>query len=185
MNTDDPNHSSPGCPITLPAVSLASRTIATKSRFSVRGFVVAVFPEEPDGRRVYFESGLERDFVLLMLARPDVASIVEQPVGVTWIDGAGRPARYTPDVLLTLTDGRRLAVEVKRAERVRRKGIDTTLAAIAAQLPAEFADGVVLFTDEHYQALGGRQRRAAARGPQTPRSGGGPCALERGCAAQG
>ena len=152
MNTDAPNHSSPGCPITLPAASRASRKIATKSRFSVRGFVVAVFPEEPDGRRVSFESGLERDFVLLMLARRDVASIVEQPFSLTWIDGAGRPARYTPDFLLTLTDGRRLAVEVKRAERVRRKRIDTTLAAIAAQLPAELADGVALFTDEHFQA---------------------------------
>ena len=45
-----------------------------------------------------------------------------------------------------------LAVEVKRAERVRRRKIATTLATIAAQLPAELADGVALFTDEDYQA---------------------------------
>ena len=74
MNTDVSDHSSFGCPITLPAASLASRKIATKSRCSVRGFVVATFPDEPDGRRVYFESGLERDFVLLMLARRGATS---------------------------------------------------------------------------------------------------------------
>lgn len=152
MTTDDAAPSSLGCAIGLPATSLASRRIATKSRFSVRGFIVAVFPDEPDGRRIHFESGLERDFILLMLARRDVASIVEQPFAVTWVDGEGRPARYTPDFLLTLTDGRRLAVEVKRADRVRRKRIDATLAAIAAQMPAGLADAVVLYTDEHFQA---------------------------------
>ena len=152
MNTNEPNHVGHGRPIVLPAASMASRTIATKSRFSVRGFVTASFADAPDGRRVCFESALERDFILLMLVRRDVVSIVEQPFGVTWVDGTERSARYTPDFLLTLTDGRRLAVEAKRAERVRRRGIATTLAAIAAQLPAELADGLLLFTDEHYQA---------------------------------
>lgn len=146
------SHRSPGCPIVLPADSRASRRIATKSRFSVRGFVTATFPDEPHGRRVGFESGLERDFVLLTLARGDVASITEQPCAVSWTDADGQVARYTPDFLLTLTDGRRFAVEVKYAERVRRKRIDIQLAAIAAQLPVDLADGITLFTDEHYQA---------------------------------
>lgn len=146
------SHRSPGCPIVLPAGSRASRQIATKSRFSVRGFVTATFPDEPHGRRVGFESGLERDFILLTLARGDVASITEQPCAVSWTDADGQVARYTPDFLLTLTDGRRFAVEVKYAERVRRKRIDIQLAAIAAQLPSMLADALVLFTDEHYQA---------------------------------
>ena len=154
MNMIESN-SGVGCPVRLPADSLSSRRIPTKSRLSVRGFIVARFPEEPDGRRLNFESGLERAFILLMLARRDVVSIVEQPFGVTWTNGEGRVARYTPDFLLTLTDGRRLAVEVKRAEQVRRRRIDVELALIAAQLPPTLADCVALFTDEDYQAWEG------------------------------
>ena len=101
------SNSSVGCPFRLPADSLSSRRIATKSRLSVRGFVVATSPDEPDGRRVRFESALERDFILVMLARRDVVSIVEQPFAVTWTNGEGRVAQYTVDFLLTLTDGRR------------------------------------------------------------------------------
>ena len=157
-----------GFTLCLPAESIASRAIATKSRFSVRGFVVATFAGEPAGRRIHFESGLERDFLLLTLARPDVVSIAEQPSGIIWTDAQGRRARYTFDFLVHLDDGRRLAVEVKRAERVRGKRIDLTLAAIAAQLPPGFADEVILFTDEHYarwQAINAAQLHEARKRP--------------------
>lgn len=168
MHIDHSKASGLGCAIRLPAASIASRRIATKSRFSVRGFVVAAFAGEPAGRRIHFESGLERDFLLLTLARPDVVSIAEQPPAIIWTDAHGRRVRYTFDFLVHLDGGRRLAVEVKRAERVRRKRIDLTLAAIAAQLPVGFADEVILFTDEHYerwQAVNAAQLHEARKQP--------------------
>lgn len=144
--------SAPGTPrgVTLPAPSRACRRIGLRSRVSARGTLVAALPSQPP-RRVGFESNLERSFILLMLARPDVVDLVEQPSRTTYAAPDGRPRTRTLDFLVTLADGRRLAVEVKRAERARATGPRAELARLAAQLDPRLADGVALFTDEHFE----------------------------------
>lgn len=48
---------------------------------------------------VAFESSLERDFAILHLFDPDVASVEEQPVRIDYVEGLSR-RRYTPDFLV-------------------------------------------------------------------------------------
>jgi hypothetical protein len=63
-------------------------------------------------RAVGFESGLEHRFLQLCERSPDVAWYQEQPLVIPYtFGGSGRD--YHPDVLVQLTDGRRLLVEVK------------------------------------------------------------------------
>jgi len=47
-----------------------------------------------------FESGLERDFYLLLEFDADVQRYDTQPVSLNWCDASGDGGRYTPDVLV-------------------------------------------------------------------------------------
>lgn len=72
------------------------RTIP-KSHRSLTGQIAS----RTQGRPVAFESALERDFALLQLFDPAVASIEEQPVRIDYRTSSGRAAHYTPDFLVT------------------------------------------------------------------------------------
>ncbi|HRP94943.1 MAG TPA: TnsA endonuclease N-terminal domain-containing protein [Rhodocyclaceae bacterium] len=61
---------------------------------------------------VEHESALERDFVLLTHFRDPAAELVSQPETIRFLD-AGKPRRYTPDFLVSWSDGRRELVEIK------------------------------------------------------------------------
>lgn len=53
------------------------------------------------GRRIAYESGLERDFLHLLSMDPTVVLAVGQPLTVSYLDPAtGRERRYTPDVFV-------------------------------------------------------------------------------------
>ena len=140
-----------GEPIRLPEPSRALRRPGMKSPTSVRGFLVARFPAEPHGRQIFFESALERNFLVLMLARPDVTDIVEQAVVVTYDVDDGRKARYTLDFLVTLRTGERIGVEVKPAARAREARVVERLSKVAAVLTPAHADRLCIFTDDRFQ----------------------------------
>jgi hypothetical protein len=89
--------------------------------------------------------------VLYLLAmRPDVATVIDQPEAVAYIDESGKPRSHTFDFLIILKDGRRCFVAVKTAAKASRSGIRHTLDLIAGQLSAEVADSVHLITDAHF-----------------------------------
>ena len=48
---------------------------------------------------VPYESSLERDLLTLLQFDLNVDKVVTQPVTIEFIDAAGKPRRYTPDVL--------------------------------------------------------------------------------------
>ena len=52
------------------------------------------------GYSVWFESRLERDFLVLTDFDWNVASIEEQPISIPWFDDDGRAHTYTPDFLV-------------------------------------------------------------------------------------
>ncbi|MFT3688248.1 hypothetical protein [Paenirhodobacter sp.] len=87
--------------------------------------------------------------LFLLLARPDVVDIWDQPP-VRYRDAEGRVKTHTFDFLVTLTDGRRIAVAVKPAAIVERHGFRETLKLIRAATPLGFADDVVLVTERSY-----------------------------------
>ncbi|MEJ1935271.1 TnsA endonuclease N-terminal domain-containing protein [Nostoc sp. NIES-2111] len=126
------------------APSRASRTISRRSNRSGRVTIVTA----NDHRRIHCESYLEARVAYVLLARPDVADVSEQPAAVKYRDEDGRSRLHFFDFLVTRRDGTRIAVAVKPAKVARRKNLLALLARIAAQLPPGFADAVLLLTDE-------------------------------------
>lgn len=138
--------------VILPNAPRGARKITTRSRFSARGYVVAQLKVDPErAQRIGYESNLERSFVLLTLARQEVVDIVEQPFTLIYKNHQGKKRRYTFDYLVTLVDGQKCAVEVKRAEIVRQKRVIEKLAEAAAHIPNGLVDEVRLFTDEDFE----------------------------------
>lgn len=88
------------------------------TRRSVSGVVAG-----KDGAPIPYESSLERDFVVRMLADPSVEKIIAQPEKIEFLSKDGRAEHYTPDYLVIYSIGEYgsrvkapLLVEVKPAE---------------------------------------------------------------------
>jgi hypothetical protein len=67
-------------------------------------------------RPIEHESRLEKHFVLRAMLFPGLVTIQHQPFSMTLLNHG---KRYTPDFLLTFSNGESLVFEVKRAERVK------------------------------------------------------------------
>ena len=87
--------------------SLATRQFSLRGRCNFRGEIVH------DGRAVRFESLLEYHTSLVLLADQRVANLVEQPSAIQYTAMDHCTHRHTFDFLVTLKDGRRIAVLVK------------------------------------------------------------------------
>lgn len=150
MHSQTGDHAQTPAPTRLPLPSSALRRPALKSPISVRGFLVAKLPSAPEGRQIFFESGRERNFILLTLARQDVVNIEEQSVSVRYTDSRGRLAKYTLDFLVTLADGKKIGVEVKPADKAQDPALVEKLSLIEPMLVPQHADEFRLFTDAQY-----------------------------------
>lgn len=80
------------------------------------------------GSTVSYESGLERDFILLNFLDPTVESIEWNPITLDYLDSSGAYRSYTPDVLVHYRkqkngkpSSRSRLVEVKTEEELNRK----------------------------------------------------------------
>lgn len=100
-------------------------------------------------RILQFESALEYKFLCLMLVREDVHSIWDQPPAVRFVDAAGVTRSHVFDFLVTLSDGERVAVAIKPRQRVIQRNFLSELERIAAATPKQFADRVMLITEQH------------------------------------
>lgn len=94
------------------------------------------------------ESGIEHNAYLVLTADPKVTGIMCQAPPVEWVDRDGVVHEHTFDFLVTMSDGMRTAVMVKKASKVRRALLETFAAELAAQIPDDFADAVLLITEE-------------------------------------
>lgn len=148
--TPDPNlHPPPPCPKFIPArpPSLASREMTLHSAISVHGYLPI------DGRKVWYESILERCCALLARLRPDIAEIAEQPPAITYIDDNGMPQSHVFDFKFTTTSIGRVLMAVKPRALVLKSGVDRIVELVREQLPPSVADGVGLFTEEMLSAV--------------------------------
>jgi hypothetical protein len=98
---------------------------------------VGSFPSRKNNDIVEFESFLELDALTIVDTDPSVLSYSAQPRTLTWRDAAGRPRRYTPDLLLRTALGR-IYREIKPARRLLRDPslggrIDTIVACCEAE----------------------------------------------------
>lgn len=131
-----------------PGPSRASRDVVRRSKASLRGSMIAKLPAFERPRVIQFESMLEYRFLCLMLLRPDVHDILEQPPAIRYRRADGSTASHVFDFLVTLTSGERIAVAIKPAERVIQRDFITELRHVAAATPKHFANRIKLVTDE-------------------------------------
>lgn len=132
-------------PFTPPRSTNASRKITLRSKGSLRGSMVTA---NGTPRQLTYESAIERNTAQVLLARPDVIRLEDQPPAVAIVHPDGRLGHHTFDFLVHLKDGRRLAVAVKDEARASKHDLDGFLRHIAPQIPKDFADGVVLVTEQ-------------------------------------
>lgn len=83
-------------------------------------------------KAVEHESALERDFVLLTQFRDPAAELTSQPETIHFLD-AGKPRRYTPDFLVSWSDGHKELVEIKYRADLRAQWSNLRPAFVAAR----------------------------------------------------
>lgn len=132
-----------------PEPSHATRTLSRRSRASLRGAMVAKLPGFNTPRILQFESSLEYAFLCLTLVRDDIQHIWDQPPVVQYVGRDGGPVKHVFDFLVTKTDGERIAVAVKPMQRAIARNFLSELERVAAATPKQFADRVMLITDQH------------------------------------
>ncbi|EEX16692.1 conserved hypothetical protein [Citreicella sp. SE45] len=97
-----------------------------------------------------FDSLGEFDAFATTAAIYRVADMVEQPSAIEYVDAEGRPRRKVIDQLYTFADGTKVAAEVKPAARAKAQNLEEQLSFVAAAMPPEFAETLVLITEENY-----------------------------------
>lgn len=110
---------------------------------------MARLPDNPRPRKIWFESWPEYKCLLLLLAMADVYSIRDQPPKIRYRNGVGKLCSHTFDYLVTMASGERVAIAVKPAALVVRRGFIDELGYVAAAVPLAYADRVVLVTEKN------------------------------------
>ncbi len=141
-----------GGPYVPPERTRATRMFPARSRASGRGFVIAKLRASAVQRQLIFESDLERKCLLVLLSQKAVVNIWDQPPQITYRNKAGKPTSHTFDFLVTLEDGKRIAIAVKPDGLVERNGFNQEFALIKAQTTKQFADDALLVTNSSFSA---------------------------------
>ncbi len=113
-----------------------------------------------------FDSLGEFDAFVTITATYPVADMVEQPPAIEYVDAEGRSRRKVIDQVYTFVDGTTFATEVKPAARAMAQNLEEQLSFVAAAMPLEFAETLVLVTEENYdrwEALNARRLLAYRR----------------------
>jgi hypothetical protein len=105
-----------------------------------------------DGVAVNAESRLERKGILVLRARPDTVSVVEQSPQITYVDADGVLREHTFDVLVARTDGKKIAVDIKPSSLVKSSCIRELHAILLSQMPHRTADALLVLTDRMFTA---------------------------------
>ncbi|WP_339696186.1 hypothetical protein [Celeribacter baekdonensis] len=149
-----------------PRASRSTRNMSVRSRGRTFVETGAFLHHEGEGQKVEFDSLGEFDAFTTTSALYPVADMVEQPSAIDYVDADGRRRRKVIDQVYTLKDGTRIAAEIKPAERARAQNLEEKLGYVAAAMPDDFADYLVLITEENYdqwEALNARRLLAYRR----------------------
>ncbi|GLQ56554.1 hypothetical protein [Devosia nitrariae] len=128
--------------IRVPTLKVGGRKIARHNRGSNTGYILD--PIEFVLREC--ESDKEYLAVLLAFSEKEVASVVCQAPIFRYFDQDGAERSTYFDLVITFTDGRKIVVMVKTAERVWKKDISRQAAQMSTQLNG-FADSIRLVTE--------------------------------------
>jgi len=137
-------------PFRPPLRSRATRKISRRSKVSGRGVIVAQLPAQQRPREIVFESILELYVFYLLLARPELHDLWEQPTPIQYLDDLGCLQTHYYDALVTLKDMSTIAIAIKPAALVEEFRFRDKLHLIRAGTSLNFANEVVLITDRSF-----------------------------------
>lgn len=123
---------------------------------------------DPRDRIRYFESKGEQHLLFLLLARPDIVDIWDQPPPIWFVDLDGRRKKHTFDFLVTLADGSRVAIAYKPYDHVVQHDFRRTLAFIKAATPLSYAQDVILVTERSFTPSAARNAQKLHEFRRTP-----------------
>jgi len=131
-----------------PLPSKATLLPPARSRGSFRSSLVLRTRADDQDRVFYTHSRGERNCLLIYAAMPHVYDIWEQPDRLSY-DSEGKIRHHTPDFLLTLTSGKKVAVAYRPQERAKAE-YRRELRRLANQMPEDYADKFMLVTDRSF-----------------------------------
>jgi len=125
-----------------PGQSIGERDFPFASKASERGFVVAY------NRRIPFESGHERGFILAYLAQRATKTVIEQSPRFEYVDEDGVCHEHIFDLLVILHDGKRIAIDVKPHALLASSNLKALHERIAGQMSPDIADELLIVTEK-------------------------------------
>ena len=135
-------HMTPTGSVRLPLPPLGDRSIKMGVK---QHFTGSFIHGEDEGREIEFESHTEFMVGLVMLARPEVVNL-ENQVLFRWIDEEDQPHRHFFDYRVTLSDGGRIALVVKKGPKAFDPEFRVWLRRLARRAVPGFADRLTLIT---------------------------------------
>ena len=135
-------HMTPTGGFRLPRPPSADRAIKMGVKQHFTGSFVA---GEGEGQEIEFESHTEFMVGLVMLARPDVVKLENQLL-FRWLDEEGKPKRHFFDYRVTLRNGSRVALVVKKDPKAVDPDFRAWLHLLARRAVPGFADRLSLIT---------------------------------------
>ncbi|MBR0752911.1 hypothetical protein JQ604_12010 [Bradyrhizobium jicamae] len=127
---------------TPPRRSRGKRKISLRSKGSSRGGFQA------NGNATAYESNLELDAALSLLARPDVVDVIDQYPQVSFVDADGKRHRFTFDFMSIHADGTKTAHSVKPESKVEASRIQEIHGYLQWQMSPKVATRINLITEE-------------------------------------
>jgi hypothetical protein len=136
--------------VALPKYPSVGRKVAKGRRKHFTGQLIL----ERGGQEILadVESHTEMQWALVFAARREVVDI-ETQVRFDWTHHEGKKKKHFFDFRISMHDGTRVAAFVKAAKRLESARMLRWLEAIAAQVPSEFADRVVVLTEAHLDPI--------------------------------
>lgn len=131
-----------------PLPSKATLLPPARSRGSFRSSLVLRTKADGQDRVFYTHSRGERNCLLLYASMPNVYDIWEQPNRLSY-DSDGKIRHHTPDFLLTLICGKKVAVAYRPEERAKAE-YRRELRRLSDQMPKGYADKFMLVTDRSF-----------------------------------
>lgn len=123
--------------------SVADRKPTRKKIGACAGTLVDPFRK----REIYYESQLERDHLVRLIAQPNVVEIREQQL-VEYTKN-GRLSKHYVDFIVELDTGHRIAYFVKPSDEVEKSGLRNEIREIVDGCEESFADEFVILTEQH------------------------------------
>jgi len=125
-----------------PELYNGSRTMPSRSK----GSELSVLLGGATPRQLPCQSVIERQAGTVLLANRQVVDIFAQPPAIEYVDSEGVVRDKFFDFLITMADGRKILVEVKRYYDADRHDWEAQIKALAEQGTA-YADGMLLMTE--------------------------------------